>query len=493
MPIVERLPERLSKALGLVNMRFAPYYIVFSRKITFVEDERVPTMGVDKYMRLYYNPKFVESFRSTHELAAIVLHEFEHLRRAHFRRVVEMLVTDQTSHYQAKLLNISQDIEINSSELFGGPLGWPKLPSLSIKAEQFGMEERHLFEWYYQRLLEKHCTCGGGGGSSSESVGNEDHQKDVGEWGEDGKDDVSSCEHGSGPGGDASGDSPSSRAGGGGDGDVDGTPAQCPVHGQQGTCSGGSGAGGARPWELGEPDPTDPMDGGLSEAEVQNALKDLAREIKDHFKNKGAGAGELLRWADELLSPQVDYKRLLRGFLMRDGKIARGLNELTFQRLPRRSRRDIILPARVRRRARIAVVADTSGSMSDRDIKRVFSEIAGISLGTNIEAIDVFGCDYEADDKPFVVRNKRDVYRMKLRGGGGTYMGAGLKAVREYAVRHHVEYACTIVATDMLTDWPKNRPRYPGGFIIIGITHGGHKIKPPKWADKYVTVDPSGM
>lgn len=493
MPIVEKLPERLGKALGLVNMRFAPYYIVFSRKITFVEEERVPTMGVDKYMRLYYNPKFVESLASTHELAAVVLHEFEHLRRSHFRRSVDLLGTEEPNDYQERLLNIAQDLEINSSELFGGPLGWPRLPGLAVTASRFGMEEGHLFEWYYQRLLENHCTCGGHGKSSDEDGEQGDQQQAGADGKGDGQKRVSSSSSSSGSSGEKGGDEASSGAGGDGDGDGSGSQSTCPVHSQQGTCSGGSGAGGVRPWELGEPDPTDPMDGGLSEAEVQNALKDLAKEIQEHFKNKGSGAGDLLRWANELLSPQVDYKRLLRGFLMRDGKITRGLNEMTFQRLPRRSRRDIILPARVRRRARIAVIADTSGSMSNRDIKRFFSEIAGISLGTNIEAIDVFGCDYEADEKPFIVRNKRDVYRMKLRGGGGTYMGAGLKAVRDYAARHHINYACTIVATDMLTDWPKHRPEYPGGFIIIGITQEAHRHKPPQWADKYITVDPSGL
>lgn len=130
-----------------------------------------------------------------------------------------------------------------------------------------------------------------------------------------------------------------------------------------------------------------------------------------------------------------------------------------------------ILPGLVQPIPQIAVVADTSGSMGETDIARVLAEITGIlqNLG-NREPVTVLATDAAVH----TCRKVFDVRQVKLIGGGGTDMGAGLEA----AARLRPQPDIVVVITDGDTPWPEQKP--VAGQVIVVLTRQGYSG--PSWA-----------
>ena len=124
----------------------------------------------------------------------------------------------------------------------------------------------------------------------------------------------------------------------------------------------------------------------------------------------------------------------------------------------------------------VAVVIDTSGSVSDRELTQAWSEVLGMlrGIGVRREQIRVWATDTMAHR----VTWKPDEM-VELIGGGGTDMGAGIRA----ALNDRPTPDVVVVLTDGDTPWPDQRPPRP---VIVGIfTIGGdrHAFEyAPAWA-----------
>jgi len=97
--------ERIIKGKAFLN-KSHPFFarIILSMKSTECRDpERIPTMGVSKYGRLYWNPEFVKTL-TLDELMATLAHEAMH---------VATLTFDRQKHRDHELWNIATDIAIN--------------------------------------------------------------------------------------------------------------------------------------------------------------------------------------------------------------------------------------------------------------------------------------------------------------------------------------------------------------------------------------------
>ncbi|HEX5406140.1 MAG TPA: VWA-like domain-containing protein [Pseudonocardiaceae bacterium] len=221
---------------------------------------------------------------------------------------------------------------------------------------------------------------------------------------------------------------------------------------------------------------------GLSETNGKLLARDVARRIREHHRSRGDTPAGWQRWADEVLEPVVDWRRLLRASVRRGVADIAGRVDFTYRKPSRRAAAlpDIVLPSLRQPRPTVAVVIDTSGSMSDPMLNQILGEVAGLltSVGVAGKRLHVVCCDARAYQAQRVL-NAHDV---RLLGGGGTDMGAGLAATTELRPRPDL----VIVLTDGHTPWPSEPPGK--AKVIVGLLDSTGSV--PDWATS-VPVDPA--
>ena len=129
----------------------------------------------------------------------------------------------------------------------------------------------------------------------------------------------------------------------------------------------------------------------------------------------------------------------------------------------------------------VAIVLDTSGSMSDQMLGQALAEVSGVlrGLGVGRRRLRVVCCDATAYEAQRVL----DAREVRLLGGGDTDMRAGLEAAS--GLKPHPDLV--IVLTDGHTPWPQAAP---GGVrVIVGLMDPGGTV--PEWATA-VMVEPVG-
>jgi predicted metal-dependent peptidase len=212
---------------------------------------------------------------------------------------------------------------------------------------------------------------------------------------------------------------------------------------------------------------------GLSELNRKLLSRDVARRIKEHTKARGDVPAGWQRWADEILAPVVDWRRALRASVRRGVADIAGRVDFTYRRPSRRAAAlpDVVLPSLRQPLPTVAVVIDTSGSMSDGMLAQVLGEVSGLlsSVGVGRNRLHVVCCDAQAYQAQRVM-NAKDV---RLLGGGGTDMGAGLAVAADLRPRADL----IIVLTDGYTPWPPAPPSK--AKVIVGLLAEGSV---PDWA-----------
>jgi predicted metal-dependent peptidase len=249
-------------------------------------------------------------------------------------------------------------------------------------------------------------------------------------------------------------------------------------------CGSGSHAQ-TRPYELPRSDPTHPA---VSKDQQDNVKDRVAHDIVQAAKSQGNVPGGLLRWANELLDPRVDWRRALSSAIRRGVASVAGRRDYSYLRPSRRQDAmrlagvDLLLPAmRQPRPPRVGVVVDTSGSIGEAELKRMLGEITGIVKAVGVESgLTVVPCDATAYPAQRV-RSRGDISELNLEGGGGTDMGAGIAAFEQMKNRPDV----VVILTDGFTDWPAATPK---GFekIIVALTVGETVPGVPSWAQTVV-------
>jgi predicted metal-dependent peptidase len=231
-------------------------------------------------------------------------------------------------------------------------------------------------------------------------------------------------------------------------------------------CGGGA-DGRPRPWDSG---------GGPRLAPWQARL--LARRVAQDCLRHGREAGDvpagLLRWADELLEPAVDWRKALAAELRRAVADTSGAVDYSYRRPSRRASvaGAVILPALRRPVPDIAVVCDTSGSMSEDLLAVALAEVEGLLRAVGAaRQLRVLACDTAVAP----VRRVSSARQVELIGGGGTDMGAGIGA----ASRLRPRPAIAVVLTDGYTPWPDEPPR--GMRVVVGLI-GDEAPEAPDWA-----------
>jgi predicted metal-dependent peptidase len=221
--------------------------------------------------------------------------------------------------------------------------------------------------------------------------------------------------------------------------------------------------------------------GGLPAWQAELLRRQVAQDIIAHAKQPGTVPAGLLRWAEETLHPKVDWRRLLAAELRRAIAQVSGAVDYSYRRPSRRSAvaGNVILPALRRPVPEVAVVCDTSGSMTEELLAMVLAEVEGLlrSLGL-ARQVRVLACDTAVAPAQRVTAARQ----VQLVGGGGTNMGAGIAA----AVALRPRPAVTVVLTDGYTPWPAEAPK--GTRVVVGLL-GAQAPEAPQWA-RSVRIEP---
>jgi predicted metal-dependent peptidase len=230
----------------------------------------------------------------------------------------------------------------------------------------------------------------------------------------------------------------------------------------------GSGADGCgRPFEGSQP-------AVLPQWQARLLQRLVAQQVMSAAKEPGTVPAGLLRWAADVLEPKVDWRRALTAELRKAVADTAGAVDYSYRRPSRRASvsGDIVLPALRRPVPEVAVVCDTSGSMSDELLAACLAEVEGLLNGLGLmRRLRVLACDTAAGP----ARRVSSARQVELVGGGGTDMGAGISA----AAALKPKPAVIVVLTDGYTPWPDGPPR--GSRVVVGLL-GDDAPEAPDWA-----------
>lgn len=301
----------------------------------------------------------------------------------------------------------------------------------------------------------------GGDGSESETGSEKDESSEEGEG------DSSSNEDGDESEGDSS---DSSSSGNSGDTPGDSDP--------EGAGEGESGpplpdCGSAVDGEPRDYEETDDNDGSVDKTAAEVLKKKTAEDIIEYAKsNPGSVPGNLVREAENILDPQVDWRDEFAALTRHVAASHAGYTNYSYNRPSRRSSgSNFILPTMRNPPApEIAIVLDTSGSMDEkRELALGLAEMEDIinrsSRYSESQSIKIINCDSQAATVEVV----RDLKDFQIIGGGGTDMRVGIKAASELKPRVDV----VITVTDGFTPWPQAIPEENSRAVYIALIVGG--------------------
>jgi predicted metal-dependent peptidase len=207
----------------------------------------------------------------------------------------------------------------------------------------------------------------------------------------------------------------------------------------------------------------------------------VAQDVIAYGKQAGTVPGGLLRWAQEILSPRVNWRAVLAAELRRAVAEVSGAVDYSYRRPSRRAAvaGDVVLPALRRPVPEVAVVCDTSGSMTEDLLAEALAEVEGLMRALGMaRQVRVLACDTAVGPAQRV----NSARQVQLVGGGGTNMGTGIAAAAALRPRP----AITVVLTDGYTPWPAGAPK--GTRVVVGLLGPGAPDAPP-WA-RSVRVQP---
>ena len=410
------------------------------------------SLAVDMYWRLYYDPA-VFTVWPVEVIEGALYHELCHLLRNHPERMKGFI---------PRLSNIAADAEVNDDLIREGV----QLPAQAVTPQSIGQPEDLLAEEYYA-ALEKQEESQEARQKEKQEKKQEDKQEEKQKIEQEEPEENQNKKQE-----EKQKDKQTEKQ------NVNGETAFAgdrltfehprPGSGRCGSCATGQWA----PWE--EKAPGQGSSSGLSLTEGELIRREVAGQIREQVNAQGSVPAHWARWAEKKLHPKVDWRKHLAAAIRFAVADTAGAADYSYRRPSRRlgqaGNGDVVFPSLRRPVPSVAVVADTSGSISEKMLALTLAEISGIlkSMGQK-ESIHVLAVDQ-------TVKFCRRVFRpeqIRLAGGGGTDMGVGLQAVASLKPLPQLG----IVITDGYTSWPDRPPR---GMKVIVVLLGNGKA--PKWA-----------
>lgn len=414
------------------------------------------TFAVDKGWRMYIDFAEVEKW-GHNTCAEVLLHECGHLWADHASEAERLGVTTNgqvTDQRRAEIWNVAGDCALNDDLVQAGCQGLVEVGAMM--PGKFNLPDYQTPEFYYRSLLQQQSQVPQGGSCGSGSGGQ-----------------AAPCELPTeGPGSD-----PGSQDG-------------------AGTADGTSGDGGK---------PASPYAPASSVEQERHRLAAAASMKEYAAKGRGTVPGGMMEQAERLLTPsRIPWQQVLGSTIRRSIAQKMGQVDVTANRRSRRHHnasiasrtgepKRLIRPGYFAPSPIVAVVRDTSGSMSPRDLAVVTREVEAIAkkVGVRGDALTVTDVDAAVHTtKRFTGADSI----AEVTGRGGTDMRVGIEAVanpRKAGVRA-LRPTTIVVLTDGETPWPSEPVGVP---VVAAIIAGGGYAeslaeRTPSWI-KTVLIDPA--
>lgn len=248
-----------------------------------------------------------------------------------------------------------------------------------------------------------------------------------------------------------------SPAGGGGSYDSDGGVPPPPAPAGQGDQDE---RGGLAQAENGGGSPPPPPLGASERESLATAWQQRLAGAAQAARQAGKLGGSLARLIDSLLQPKLPWRMLLARYLT-----AAARNDYSFQRPSRRREGAAILPGLRSTHIDLVVALDTSGSISDEEMREFAAEINAIK-GQVGARIVLHACDERlADGGPWIFESwEMLTVPRELRGGGGTRF----TPVFEWVETLDRQPDLLVYFTDAEGEFPSRPPPYPVLWLVKG-------------------------
>jgi len=190
---------------------------------------------------------------------------------------------------------------------------------------------------------------------------------------------------------------------------------------------------------------------------LERAVYDTVKSAQRHAGNIPDGIKILI---DKILPvDKVNWQSVLNQFVCSSSERARGLFDLTYGRLSRRqtAQSRIILPAYYKPTPTLGVLVDTSGSMSEHDLKAGLGAIK--SLFNHVS--NVWLCVVDAEIHDLRKCKSAEDIAATLVGGGGTDFS---KAIPQ------LDKLCDFMVgiSDCYATYPSEKPRHDILWLLVG-------------------------
>ena len=177
--------------------------------------------------------------------------------------------------------------------------------------------------------------------------------------------------------------------------------------------------------------------------------RELERDIDEAIRQGAMAAGKMgkgdLRDLNDLLTPQVDWRELLREFVQ---NTCTGNDYATYARPNRRlMSQGIVMPSGVSEQIGELVIAiDTSGSIGQHPLSMFLSEVRGICESVRPERVRILYWGHNVvGDELYLTHELDDLTKStKPKGGGGT----DVRCVTEYMTKEGITPQAAVVLTD---------------------------------------------
>ena len=177
----------------------------------------------------------------------------------------------------------------------------------------------------------------------------------------------------------------------------------------------------------------------------------------------GKLGGSIARMVDHLLQPQLPWRTLLAHYMSRTAR-----DDYSFAH-PSRREGAAILPGMRSQHIDLIVALDTSGSVTDEEMREFLSEINAIK-GQVGARITLHACDEQlAEDGPWTFEPWEEIaLPEKFQGGGGTRF----TPVFDWAENHDRPPNLLLYFTDAKGEFPPREPSFP----VIWLVKGKEKV-----------------
>ncbi len=221
----------------------------------------------------------------------------------------------------------------------------------------------------------------------------------------------------------------------------------------------------------GQSEPEDQDGSGSQTANKPHELSPAEREeLGEQWKNRLAAAAQaarqagklsqsMLRWVDGLLAPSLPWRALLARYF--------AINQRDDYSWRRPSRREgaAILPRLSSEGLDVVAAIDTSGSISDDELREFVGELDALK-GQVRARVTLLACDYKLAEQGPWEYEPWDAMELPqdIEGGGGT----DFRPVFDWVETESLSPNLLVYFTDAEGDFPKLAPNYPVIWLVKG-------------------------